>query len=203
MPEHTAYHHGNLRESLICAAREVIERDGHAALSLRELAQALEVSRGAPYRHFADRDALLMAVAASGFRELRHAHASVVQAHADRRQRAEESGRAFLAFTEAHPRLFMLMFDSGVLPCSSETDELGSELQATYQAVGETVRQAWPQADEQQVKLGLISMWSTLYGFARLRLDSSLKPYMSGGLSPAQIEAAVIAAAFAPLARCE
>ena len=199
MPESTAYHHGNLRESLICAAREVVERDGHPAVSLRELAQALEVSRGAPYRHFADRDALLMAVAASGFRELLQAHAAVVQAHADRRKRAQESGRAFLAFTEAHPRLFMLMFDSGVLPGSSETDELGSELQATYHAVGETVRQAWPHADEARVTLGLISMWSTLYGFARLRLDSSLKPYMYGGLSAAQIEDAVIAAAFAPL----
>lgn len=202
MTEHTAYHHGNLRESLICAAREVVERDGHPAVSLRELAQALEVSRSAPYRHFADRDALLMAVAASGFSDLLAAHTAVVQAHADRRTRAEQSGRAFLAFTEAHPRLFMLMFDSGVLPRSGETDELGSALQANYQAVGETVRQAWPQADEERVKLGLISMWSTLYGFARLRLDSSLKPYMYGGLSTAQIEDAVIAAAFAPLASC-
>lgn len=200
MTTSTPYHHGKLREALLNAAQQVVERDGHQALSLRDLAQGLEVSRGAPYRHFADRDALLMAVAAQGFAQLRDAHAHVVGQYQDLQQRAVESGRVFLEFTQAHPRLFMLMFDSGVLPTANESDELGKQLRMTYEAVGVTIKDAWPEAPEEQLRLALISMWSTLYGFARLRLDSSLKPYMYGTLSSLQIEDAILRAAFAPLA---
>lgn len=199
MTTSTPYHHGQLREALLNAAQQVVERDGHQALSLRDLAQGLKVSRGAPYRHFADRDALLMAVAAQGFVQLRDAHAGVVGLYQDLRKRAVESGRVFLEFTKAHPRLFMLMFDSGVLPSADESDELGKQLRLTYESVGATIKGAWPNAPEEQLQLALISMWSTLYGFARLRLDSSLKPYMYGTLSSRQIEDAILRAAFAPL----
>jgi AcrR family transcriptional regulator len=200
MSQSTPYHHGNLREALLGAAQQVVESQGHQALSLREIAQELEVSRGAPYRHFADRDALLKAVAASGFTQLLDAHAGILEQYQDRQQRALESGRVFLAFTQAHPRLFMLMFDSGVLPTASDSDELGKQLKKTYETVGATVREAWPEAPDDEIRLALISMWSTLYGFARLRLDLSLKPYMYGDLSPQQAEDAVLHAAFAPLA---
>jgi AcrR family transcriptional regulator len=199
MTESRSYHHGNLRESLVNAAREVVEQDGYHAVSLRELAQKLEVSRGAPYRHFADRDALLKAVAADGFSQLLETHAAVARAQCDDNKRVQLAGRAFLAFTEEHPRLFMLMFESGLLSQSTVSDELGIKLLATYQAVGSTVSTAMPGADEGKIRLALITMWSTLYGFARLRLESNLMPYMYSGLSKEQIEDAVISAAFSCL----
>ncbi len=65
-----AYHHGDLKSALITAALAAVEQDGPDAVSLRDLAQSLGVSRAAPYRHFADRDALLAAVAAQGFEDL-------------------------------------------------------------------------------------------------------------------------------------
>lgn len=177
----------------------VVESDGHQAVSLRDLAQTMEVSRSAPYRHFVDRDALLRAVAAHGFRQLQAAHDAAMSTKPDVRERVREAGRVFLQFTKAHPRLFILMFDAGVLTPVSDADELGMELHATYDAVGNTVRQALPTAADDQVKLAMITLWSTLYGFARLRMDSSLRPYMSGNLSQLQIEEAVIEAAFLPL----
>lgn len=134
---------------------------------------------------------------AGGFAQLLQAHAAVAQLECDEQQRARSAGRAFLAFTERHPRLFMLMFESGLLNQSTESDELGARLLATYQAVGSTLSAAMPGADEGRVRLALITMWSTLYGFARLRLESNLMPYMYSGLSNAQIEDAVISAAFA------
>src|SRR3569832_1650641 len=64
------YHHGDLRNALIERALAVVEQGGDEAVSLRELAADLGVSRAAPYRHFPDRDALMAAVAARGFEEL-------------------------------------------------------------------------------------------------------------------------------------
>lgn len=196
MTEARPYHHGNLRESLIDAALDVVERLGHQAVSLRELAQALEVSRGAPYRHFADREALLKAVAVRGFEQLLQAQADIAQAQPDKQRRVADAGRSFLAFTEAHPRLFMLMFDSTLLDQAPEDDELAASLQANYQAVGLTVGAVMAGASEDRVRLTLITLWSTLYGFARLRLESNLKPYMYGNLSRQDVEEAIIAAAF-------
>jgi len=59
MKNDSSYHHGDLRAALIKAATAEIERGGYENLSLRELADSVGVSRGAPYRHFADRRALL------------------------------------------------------------------------------------------------------------------------------------------------
>ncbi len=183
---------------LIDAALQIVERDGHQAVSLRELAQVLEVSRGAPYRHFVDREALLKAVASRGFDQLLQAQAVITQTQPDEVQRVRDSARAFLAFTEVHPRLFMLMFDSTLLSQAPEGDELAARLHANYQAVGETVGAAMQGADDARIRLTLITLWSTLYGFARLRLESNLKPYMYGTLSRQEVEDAVILAAFMP-----
>lgn len=196
MTEVRSYHHGNLRDSLIDAALQVVERDGHQAVSLRELAQVLEVSRGAPYRHFVDREALLKAVATQGFDQLLQAQTAITHTHPEQEERVRESARAFLAFTEEHPRLFMLMFDSTLLNQAPEGDELAARLHANYQAMGETVGAMMQGADDDRVRLALITLWSTLYGFARLRLESNLKPYMYGNLSQNEVEEAVIAAAF-------
>src|SRR6201997_3875703 len=64
------YHHGDLRAACLRAAMELLEEDGASGLSLRAVARRAGVSPGAPYRHYADRDALISAIAAVGYREL-------------------------------------------------------------------------------------------------------------------------------------
>jgi AcrR family transcriptional regulator len=64
------YHHGNLRAALLAAAERTLRERGVQALSLRELARDVGVSHGAPRRHFADRQALLDALAEEGFARL-------------------------------------------------------------------------------------------------------------------------------------
>ena len=62
-----SYHHGNLKQALLEAARKLIEEHGAFGFSLTEAARLAGVSPAAPYRHFRDRDALLAEVASSGF----------------------------------------------------------------------------------------------------------------------------------------
>src|SRR5216117_2127251 len=102
----TTYHHGNLRTALLRAAGERLEKQGITALSLREAARRAGVSHNAPYRHFADREALLAALAAEGFAML---------AERLRGQPGREMGEAYVRFALEQPQRFRLMF-GGLLP---------------------------------------------------------------------------------------
>jgi AcrR family transcriptional regulator len=97
-----------LRQALVAAALDILEVEG-AEPSLRAVARAAGVSAMAPYRHFADKAALLAAVASRGFELLRDA-----LAEADDQPDAGEAlfaqGMAFVAFARAHPALFRLMY---------------------------------------------------------------------------------------------
>src|SRR5260370_40623387 len=66
----STYHHLDLRTALLRAAGKRLEKQGITALSVREAARRVGVSHNAPYRHFADREALLAALAAQGFEML-------------------------------------------------------------------------------------------------------------------------------------
>ena len=71
------YHHGNLRPALLAAAERALARGGE--LSLRELAREIGVSHAAPRRHFADKQALLDALALDGFERLGREMAAAVE----------------------------------------------------------------------------------------------------------------------------
>ena len=105
------YHHGDLRAALTAEARSLLEEQG-PALSLRSVARRLGVSQTALYHHFADKDALLAAVATEGFRELeRSTRAARLQDYPlDRRIRGLATG--YVRFAEKQPELFKLMYGS-------------------------------------------------------------------------------------------
>ena len=63
------YHHGDLRDALVQAALSEVELGGPEAISISALAKKLGVSQPAPYKHFADRETLLMAVTTAAFRQ--------------------------------------------------------------------------------------------------------------------------------------
>ena len=81
------YHHGNLRNALLAIATELLVEDGIQALSLRKMAQRAGVSHNAPYMHFADKEAVLAAIAEEGFRRLAiEVEAAISQAGQSSRQ---------------------------------------------------------------------------------------------------------------------
>lgn len=98
----THYHHGDLRRALLDAALTLIDIRGHDALTLREAARRAGVSEAAPYRHFANLDELLGAVALEGFEMLTGDLESVSGA---RRIRS-----AYLGFAVDFPGRYQLMF---------------------------------------------------------------------------------------------
>src|SRR5580698_9203996 len=92
----SAYHHGNLRAALVQAGLTLLEKDEHGNLSLREIARQTGVSANAAYRHFADKEALFVALAAEGFRRLQATHLEAAQAASGPRQAMLAAGRAYI-----------------------------------------------------------------------------------------------------------
>jgi AcrR family transcriptional regulator len=105
------YHHGNLRAVLLAQAEETLRDQGLDGLSLRELARQTGVSHGAPRRHFADRQALLDALAESGFArlgaELRGAAESAGEGY---EARLRATATAYVRFAIRDAALLELMF---------------------------------------------------------------------------------------------
>lgn len=107
------YHHGDLRRALIDAAVAIVERDGRSALTLRAAARLIGVSEAAPYRHFADKDALLASVAEEGLRTLSSLMREEAAPHeANPARRLQALGVAYVKFAVAHPARFRMMFTS-------------------------------------------------------------------------------------------
>ncbi|MFZ4690797.1 MAG: TetR/AcrR family transcriptional regulator [Polymorphobacter sp.] len=110
MASRASYHHGDLRAALLAAALEVVERDGASALTLRGVARAAGVSAMAPYHHFADRGALVAAVAVIGYERLYAAKlAALAAAPIEPRAALIAGSRAYVAFILDHPELYRLM----------------------------------------------------------------------------------------------
>src|SRR5262245_12522991 len=96
------YHHGDLRRALLAEAIRTIQEEGVETLTLRGVGANLGVSRTALYRHFADKSALLGAVAAEGFRMLREALVGAVAKAPDPLSGFEAQGRAYVRFAIEH-----------------------------------------------------------------------------------------------------
>src|SRR3954451_2225163 len=93
------YHHPDLREAMIRVAQELLESEGPSSWTVRAAARIAGVSSGAPYRHFADKDTLLAAVAARGFEELRTEIAGRLElADHDAYARFQALGEAYVSF---------------------------------------------------------------------------------------------------------
>jgi AcrR family transcriptional regulator len=108
------YHHGDLRSALIDGAVTLIAERGERRFSLAELSRSLGVSAAAPYRHFADRDELLAAVALRALQ----AFAEALTARSSRSDPPEERlaamAAAYVRFAAGQPALFGLVFGLGL-----------------------------------------------------------------------------------------
>ncbi|MET9391726.1 TetR/AcrR family transcriptional regulator [Streptomyces sp. NPDC006624] len=120
MPESRPYHHGDLRSALLAGAERTLREKGAGALSLRELAREAGVSHAAPGRHFKDKQALLDALALTGYDRLGQALADADDPALPLQRRLTALARAYLAFALGNPELLELMYARKHHPGASE-----------------------------------------------------------------------------------
>ncbi len=190
-----SYHHGALREALITAASAAVEDAGPEAVSLRELAGALGVSRSAPYRHFEDREALLAAVATRGFAMLNKGYAAAVAKPGERRAKLRAGNVFHFNFALKHPGLHKLMFESDLLNRKPAPAALAEAANHYWGLQRQCVEEAWPAAGRKEVNARTIAMWSTIQGFLALARAGRIVPAMIEPLSHEETVKAVLDAA--------
>lgn len=176
------YHHGDLRRALLDAAEAVLDRGGQAVLSLREVARAAGVSHNAPYRHFADREALLAALAAEGFARLAAALSDAAAA-APEGGRLRAAGHAYLRFARAHRALYLLMFGPEIRkPAHPALAEAAGAAMAALRAAGEADRGTdgpgtdgrGGAGDARGARHAAVGAWALVHGLAHLIADGQL-----------------------------
>ncbi|MHB0777626.1 TetR/AcrR family transcriptional regulator [Halomonas sp. WWR20] len=167
------YHHGDLRRALVEEGLELLAKSGDGGFSLRELARRVGVTANASYRHFANKDALMQALASEGFRRL-----SAAQRQADAQAGDGETllagGRSYIRFAHDNPALFRLMFS--VIPSQRREDELREASQTAFETLREAVARSWPEAapDPTRVNRTALRAWALVHGLAQLLLDGQL-----------------------------
>jgi AcrR family transcriptional regulator len=108
------YHHGDLRSALVDAAIGVIAERGVRGFSLAEASRRLGVTTAAPYRHFADRDELLSAVAARALSALAAMLGGAADASDTPAQRLAAMAGAYVRFAAQQRPMFDAIFNSGL-----------------------------------------------------------------------------------------
>ena len=168
MPQASApYHHGDLRAACLRAARELLEESGGSGLSLRAVARRAGVSAAAPYRHYADRDELLSAVAGEGYRELA---GYLAGAHPDPETLDDLTAiaAAYVRFAVEHPALFRVMF---VEPCDPDHEERARATAALWEYVTGIAERVFPGSDTGALAT---AVWAPVHGLAFLYLDGKI-----------------------------
>ncbi|MFP3580226.1 WHG domain-containing protein [Arthrobacter sp. SIMBA_036] len=136
------YHHGKLREALLERAMETIEEAGLEGLSLRQLARDMNVSHGAPAKHFRDKQALIDAMALAGFRSMNHLLSEASASGEDLQDRFLSVAKVYVDYAVAHPALVNVMYSTKHHPGSS------TELRTTGEQSIEMARALIAEAQE-------------------------------------------------------
>ena len=165
----TGYHHGDLRTALIDAGLALTRTGGPEALTIREVTRRVGVSPNAAYRHFADREALLSAVASA----IQHRMAAQMQGSSRRRGAGDQLravGMGYIKFALDEPGWFTVAFfgavdpdeTAGAPPYLALVDALDAMMAAGTLAPERRDGAEWP-------------CWSAVHGFAELALQGPLR----------------------------
>jgi len=170
------YHHGNLRRALIDEALATIREAGVDAVTLREIGARVGVSRTALYRHFADKRALLTAVATEGFRTLRQELVSAWESGGRGDAAFRSMGVAYVRFAVTNSSHYRVMFGGFVEPQPQDTDlavEGEGAFRALVDALAALQRDALVRADETLLMASYV--WALVHGVAMLGIDRQLR----------------------------
>lgn len=186
-----------LRARILAASIALIEEEGLARLSMREVARRAGVTHQAPYHYFADREAILGEIAAQGFRML---SAQVQHALGELGEKPgtvsclETMGRAYVEFAFDHPAHFRIMFRPELVDldnCPEARAEGDNAFCMLKQVVHEAVLEGLPAVPSETALVAMI--WSVAHGLACLLLDGSLATKFPDASREAQIQEVISA----------
>jgi len=175
--DNAPYHHGALRDALLEAAERVLERDGLSGLTLRAVAREAGVSHAAPTHHFGDLTGLVSELAAIGFQQFNAAMAAATAAGSSLIEKAMARAKAYVAYAQAHPGMYGLMFRTERLDMSRPS--LHEAAEASFAGLAGAIgadrhEQVHKEALSLEQAAAIARAWSLVHGFTMLLLDNRL-----------------------------
>jgi len=173
--EKSTYHHGDLRETLLVVATEMLQESGIKEVSLRKLASRVGVSRTAPYHHFKDKNALLCGMAEKGFEQLHQINKSGYEdEELSIREHFYRFIHDYIQFAHNNPDLYELMFGRTIWKDKSSTQELRDSAYPCFQ-FQVAMTQEWQKkglfnVDDNALRASQV-LWGTVHGIAKLFID--------------------------------
>ncbi|MFQ5705710.1 MAG: TetR/AcrR family transcriptional regulator [Gemmatimonadales bacterium] len=170
------YHHGDLRAALLDEAADMIAEGGVESVTMREIGWRLGVSRAAPYRHFADKNALLVAVAAAGFHRLADRLQSIgAGAPRSSVERLRRMGEEYVRFAVQNPAHYRLMYGREAL-ARQDRPELHEAAIALFEQLVGVIRihQKNGGIKRQDPRAQAYVAWSAMHGLASLWIEGHI-----------------------------
>lgn len=164
------YHHGDLAAALVDTAVELIAERGVAGFSMAEASRRLGVTVAAPYRHFADRDALLTAVAVKGAAALGDSVAAEIRESTTPQERLVGAAGAYVRFAATNKPLFQALFAAGLDKRGRpDLDEAATSLVQTLFQAADTLTGGGSNSGKSLT----LAILATYHGHATLLLDGA------------------------------
>jgi AcrR family transcriptional regulator len=171
------YKSGDLRIRLLKTASEIISKEGFKKLTMRALSNQVGLSRMAPYRHFENKDALLLAIAEEGFNELTSRYQKINRdTSLDSLSRLQKIGLAYVEFAIKNPGAFRLMFGQEITQ-HQRSGKLCSDARETFNEYLIAVKALQV---EKNITLSDYSVlanyfWTTVHGLSILLIDGQIQ----------------------------
>lgn len=167
----TSYHHGELRQALIDAARLLInEREGND-FSLSDACRRAGVSTAAPYRHFSDKTQIINEVVAQGFADMSNRFRTAAETFPPAsRDRIVAVGQIYLAFAIGEPALFRMMFSQKPNLATDDVATLQGKACFAY-VLQEVVDYCTFHRVEGDAWMIALQLWTLVHGAASLTID--------------------------------
>lgn len=164
-----------LREQVVAASLTLIEEQGIAALSLREVARRAGVSHQAPYHHFGSKDALVAELVGRGFTRLSEMLESAERTRGTPARRLRLAARAYVDFALANPAAFRIMFRPELADLSA-CPSAGAAGSRAYSVLLRLVDENFrgPRVGPDRLEAITTMHWSMVHGLSTLLLDGSL-----------------------------
>lgn len=168
------YHHGDLRAGLVEATRQLVEEKGPDRFSVSDACRAAGVSTAAPYRHFNDRDEMLLAVCSEGMERFYDVMSDAVANHtAGTLEAIHNLGLAYLKFATSEPGVFRLSF--GIARQHKENEEIVERGQRIYGILLAQVAAYFGKTEiDEEVLDRAFPLWTMVHGLSFLLIDEKI-----------------------------
>lgn len=171
-----SYHHGNLKEALIEAARRFIAERGVGGFTLVDAARLVGVTPAALYRHFRGREALLEEVAGRGFTDLAERLARALTSRGTPLERFTRMGEAYLAFAEEEPGYYAAIFETRGAPMAADIAESDVPPRPSpFDLLLEALKSTFPDGfGGVEPRFVALEVWALSHGLATLSASAHL-----------------------------